>query len=283
MIRALIVLMVGFLVGCGPPIQYKVKKNVSYQDGNPAAIFDFYEPPYDVGNNRPLLIAIHGGAWQIGDKKWGKKVAEKFCYRGYCVASINYRLAPNHKWPAQIEDVQAALKYFRSAAWMKIDNDRIASFGTSAGGHLASMLCLRGKKRKERVKVCVSIACGGDFVNNRDQDDALKALLGDNLTKELLADISPVTFARKDSSILLIHSIWDQNVSFNYSNDLFKALSLAGADVQFLAVFSSKHSDVWYAETDQIESFLDARLNPHTSGRRKQVYKLTEKIERKFK
>ena len=118
-----------FLVACGQP--YKARKNLSYGD-HADMTFDFYEPPFDVGDDRPLIIAIHGGAWQSGDKTWGEQVAKQFCWRGYCVASINYRLAPTSQWPAQIEDCQAALRYFRGATWMKIDPDRIAPFRLDA-------------------------------------------------------------------------------------------------------------------------------------------------------
>ena len=61
--------------------------------------------------------------------------------RGYVVAAIDYRLAPQYKWPAQIEDVKCAVRYLRTnAATYGIDPSRIGSWGESSGAHLASML-----------------------------------------------------------------------------------------------------------------------------------------------
>ncbi|HEU0080385.1 MAG TPA: alpha/beta hydrolase, partial [Longimicrobiaceae bacterium] len=108
---------------------------------------DFYEPESDGGRaSRPAVLAIHGGAWRGGDKAWGEQFAKELCPFGYVVFSINYRLSgrPGGTWPAQIEDVQKALRYIRAnASRFGIDPDRIASLGMSAGGHLATMVALR--------------------------------------------------------------------------------------------------------------------------------------------
>lgn len=87
-------------------------------------------------------MAIHGGAWRGGDKAWGRQIAGELCPFGYVVLSINYRLAgrPGGSWPAQIEDVQKALRYLRANAdRFGIDPARTATLGMSAGAHLATM------------------------------------------------------------------------------------------------------------------------------------------------
>src|SRR5215208_7048864 len=124
---------------------YDLNENLSYDSTiGYSGTFDVYEPKSDGGRaNRPAVLAIHGGAWKGGDKAWGEQFAEELCPFGYVVVSINYRLAgrPNATWPAQIEDVQRALRYVRAnAARLRIDPGRIASLGMSAGGHLATMV-----------------------------------------------------------------------------------------------------------------------------------------------
>src|SRR5687768_3853346 len=113
---------------------YVVSESLSYDsaigyDGT----FDFYEPRSDsIRENRPAILAIHGGAWMGGDKAWGEQFAEELCPNGYVVFSINYRRSgrPNGTWPAQIEDVQKALRFIRAnARRFRIDPARIASLG----------------------------------------------------------------------------------------------------------------------------------------------------------
>ena len=105
--------------GCSPE-GYEVRESISYDSTiGYQGTLDFYEPRADSGRaHRPAILAIHGGAWKSGDKAWGAQFAEALCPFGYVVISINYRLAgrPNGTWPAQIEDVQKALKYVRANA-----------------------------------------------------------------------------------------------------------------------------------------------------------------------
>ena len=95
------------LISCGPAHPYKVRRDMSYtpSDPHPMRGVDVYEPPYDAGQRRAVILAIHGGAWRSGDKRsFGEGVAKRFCPRGYVVLSINYRLSTEARWPAQIED-----------------------------------------------------------------------------------------------------------------------------------------------------------------------------------
>jgi len=110
---------------------------------------DLYLPPASVhppATGFPLVIQIHGGAFRGGDKRlilpfvdWPGVLAS-LAARGYVVASINYRLSGEARFPAQAQDVKAAVRWLRlSAVKYVIDPDRAVTWGQSAGGHLASL------------------------------------------------------------------------------------------------------------------------------------------------
>lgn len=275
-------------LACGQPRPYKVKKNLAYGE-LPDQTFDLYEPPYP-STNRPLIVAIHGGAWQSGDKVWGKNIAEELCWRGYVVASINYRLAPQHKWPAQIEDCQLALQYFQNASWMQINPQRIGVFGHSAGGHLASMLLLRPlPEGVSRPVAGVSASGEGDLVSLRDQDQNLNALLQPELpgmfSQESLLDVSPVNFVNQETkaSLLLIHAVGDTNVIYDHAVLLSQALLRVNADVQLYTLFNASHNRSYQEGMDTAISFLNARgLRPSSSADEKKAWRVKHQAENLF-
>jgi acetyl esterase/lipase len=89
----------------------------------------------------PAMIIIHGGAWAAGNKEQLSGVAKAFAKLGYTAVAISYRLAPESKFPAQIYDCQAAVRWLRTnAARYKVDPARIGGFGYSAGGQLVALL-----------------------------------------------------------------------------------------------------------------------------------------------
>jgi acetyl esterase/lipase len=92
----------------------------------------------------PVIFYIHGGAWTFGDKReQGRPMLHEFVARGWVVVSCNYRLAPRHPWPAQIEDVLRTLGWIkRNIAAHGGDPDRVVVAGGSAGGHLAALVAL---------------------------------------------------------------------------------------------------------------------------------------------
>jgi acetyl esterase/lipase len=111
--------------------------NLAYADLSERNVLDLYLPE-GVTGPVPVVVWVHGGAFMMGDKS-GPQSLEALNAAGYAVAAINYRLSGTDQWPAQLEDVMAAVAYLRAnAADLGIDPAKVALFGASAGGHLVS-------------------------------------------------------------------------------------------------------------------------------------------------
>ena len=131
---------------------------------------DLYLPPASIrpaATGFPLVIQIHGGAWMVGDKRlilpfvdWPGVLAS-LAGKGYVVASINYRLSSEARFPAQAQDVKAAIRWLRlNAVKYAIDPARAVTWGQSAGGHLASL---------------VGVSCGAAALSPTDAERAFGA------------------------------------------------------------------------------------------------------------
>jgi acetyl esterase/lipase len=259
---------------------YDVTENVSYDSTiGVHGTFDVYEPRADSGRaNRPAILAIHGGAWRGGDKAWGEQFAEELCPFGYVVFSINYRLAgrPNATWPAQIEDVQKALRYIRAnAARFRIDPDRVASLGMSAGGHLATMVALRDDPAGPAGRVRTAINLDGEHDMTMPPERVMadfESILTDVMghpspwSDAELRDISTVTFARADVSLLTVHGAGDDNVYVTQGERITAELRSKGAESEFIRVDGDEgdcHEDCWRVPRARraIHRFLDRRLS----------------------
>ena len=265
--------------GCAPEA-YEVRESISYDSTiGYQGTLDFYEPEADSGRaHRPAILAIHGGAWRGGDKAWGEQFAEALCPFGYVVISINYRLSsrPNGIWPAQIEDVQKALKYVRAnAGRLRIDPDRMASLGMSAGGHLATMVALRDDPAGPEGRVHTAVNLDGEHDMTMppervmaDFDNILTAVMGHPApwSEAELRDISTVTFARPDVSILTVHGAGDDNVYVTQGERITAALRSKGAETEFVRLEGGEgncHEDCWRVPRARkaIHRFLDRKLS----------------------
>jgi acetyl esterase/lipase len=284
MAAAAFLLFVSGVSGCEAK-PYDVEEGLSY---DPAigyhGTFDFYEPRSDGGRaGRPAILAIHGGAWRGGDKAWGEQFAKEFCPFGYVVFSINYRLSsrPDGTWPAQIQDVQNALKYIRAnARRFGIDPTRIASLGVSAGGHLATMVALRDDPAGPDGRVAVAINLDGEHDMTMapeqvmdDFDDILTKVMGHAApwSEAELRDISTVTFARPDVSVLTVHGAGDDNVYVMQGERITAELRSRGAEAEFIRLEGKEgdcHTDCWKVPRarNAIHRFLARKLS-HDSNR----------------
>jgi acetyl esterase/lipase len=136
--------------GGGPPGGPMAKANttsiarkwldVAYANKSTAQKLDIYLP--DTGSGPfPVIISIHGGAFKMGDKADGQLTPMLAgLKRGYAIVSINYRLSGEAVFPAQIQDVKAAIRFIRAnAPTYQLNTNKVVVWGGSAGGHLAAM------------------------------------------------------------------------------------------------------------------------------------------------
>jgi acetyl esterase/lipase len=115
-----------------------IVKDAAYATASPTQKLDLYVP---AGNGPfPLIINIHGGGFMMGDKS-NPPLTDELLAAGYAVASIDYRLSGEAKFPAAVQDAKAALRFLRAhAAEYKLNPDKFGAYGGSAGGNLAAML-----------------------------------------------------------------------------------------------------------------------------------------------
>lgn len=130
-------------------------------------VMDLYLPEAGPGAPpRPLVVCIHGGGWAGGDKRVYAWLGEALAQRGYAAASVTYRFAPAFRAPAQMDDVQRAVRWLRRHAdRYGIDPERVGAIGGSAGGHLASYLALadtRDNSDPELAAYSSRVACAVD-------------------------------------------------------------------------------------------------------------------------
>jgi acetyl esterase/lipase len=227
---------------------------------------DLYLPP--TGSRWPLVVSIHGGAFRMGSKDGeAAATAGALVARGFAVAAINYRLSQHAIFPAQIEDCKAAVRWLRAnASRYGYDPDRVASFGGSAGGHLAAMLGTAGDVKafdvganpgvSSRVQAVVDFFGPTDFLQmdahrlnaqamvHDTPDSPESQLVGgpirDNPDK--VARANPITYVTKDDPpFLIIHGDADLLVPHHQSVLLDAALRKAGVSVRFVTIPGGPH------------------------------------------
>jgi acetyl esterase/lipase len=117
-----------------------ILRNVAYVQRDTGKLkADFYLPKTTATG--PGVLVVHGGAWIVGNKSHMDFIGRRLAEEGFVAMSIQYRLAPQAIFPAQIEDCQAAVRFLREHAQQyHVDPSRIAGYGYSAGGQLVALL-----------------------------------------------------------------------------------------------------------------------------------------------
>ena len=200
-------------LGASPQVIRRVVSDIPYFSGGEADpdfhTLDLYLP--EGQSNLPLIVFVHGGSWSSGDKSQEGLVhfIDLFLARKIAVASINYRLFPSLKHPAQIQDVARAFAWaYQNATQYGIDPDSIFMAGHSAGGgHLVSLLALDPQYLKEeglspgRIKGVITISGMYDLVNVYkvgSGPDIREQVFGKD--RESLGEASPTLKVRNASS-----------------------------------------------------------------------------------
>lgn len=243
----------------------KAWRDVAYQQlpGFIPQVFDVYVPA--TKSPHPLVLYIHGGGWVGGHTRQSASfenfpaVLAALAAEGFTVASLEYRLSGEAKFPAQLQDSNAALRFLRAnAAKYRIDPKRVGVWGGSAGGHLAALTALTCRNTvldpAAASDACVQAAATWygvfDFAGMTATPDGNAAgakLLGCEgaCSAEQIRSVSPVAYIdARDPPFLLIHGDEDKVVPVAQSHLAEAAMRQAGAPVEAIYIPGVDHSFV---------------------------------------
>ena len=257
---------------------------------NPRQRLDLYLPIRGRANAKPLplVVFIHGGGWQNGNKQ-GVGIVRELISRGkFAVVSIGYRLTDEAMWPAQIHDCKAAIRWLRAhAEEYGYDAARIAVMGPSAGGHLVAMLgtsagvdALEGELGNH-LDVSSAVHCVVDLYGPsdlltmggfHDRPDSPEAKLVGGPVQEkqdVARAASPITYvSAEDPPFLIIHGTDDRVVPFEQSVALDAALDAAGVSSTLVPVTGGGHGGF---NTPAVPQRIDAFLGMHLQDRKTEI------------
>jgi len=203
---------------------------------------DLYVPRAAVTRPLPVAMYVHGGGMTAGDKSnLNPAFLDALASAGYAVVSVNYRLAPQFKYPAQIEDVKCAIRYLRAKAHLyDLNGSEIFAFGTSVGGQLVTLAALTGSQSAFDVGPYETepsnLTAVADMFGPANLTQAasgftasgIQQVFGTTDKRELLL-ASPTHFVAPHSPpILLIQGVDDTTVLKSQSIELFQDLKAAG-------------------------------------------------------
>ncbi len=247
-------------------------------------LLDLYLPEKVVG--APLLVWVHGGAWRGGSKS--RMPLGTLAEEGWVIASVDYRLTPVARFPAQVHDIKAAVRFLRAkAADYGFNAEKIAIAGNSAGGHLAALVgTTNGHKDLEgsvgahleessNVQATISLYGASNLTTILNQSTpfglgvripALQLLLGGQPEDktEIAHLASPIFHVDpSDPPLLLIHGDQDPQMPISQSHELHGRYKALGLSVQFEVVHEGVHggSDFYDEVRWQIiEEFLKTHV-----------------------
>ena len=241
---------------------------------------DVFTPP-ECKPGAPAILLVHGGGWRAGDRTQMRAYGIQLALRGFVCVSSSYRLVPAAPWPAQIHDVNAALRYLRAnAELLSIDPDKVTAVGASAGAHLVLLAAgttahapFQGEGGHPGVSTALQ-AVVGIF------PPTVLAPRGATMSGSvpgtvLLLDDDGEATARMASPIahvgpsfpptLLLHGTADKIVPPSASMRMYEALAAAGVPVELHMVAEQPHGytvqrDYHRLSCDQIALFLRRAL-----------------------
>jgi len=267
--------------------KFDTKFDVPYAEtDNPRQTLNLYLPTIKSEQPRPVIVFIHGGGWQNGDKAGGRRWLTPYLRSGhYAGVSVGYRLTDEANWPSQIHDCKAAIRWIRAhAREYNLDPDKIGIMGTSAGGHLVAMLGTSGDVKElegdlgKHDAQDSRVTCVVDFFGPTEMLTMGKSpgldhnapgspeakLLGGPVqeTKEVARSASPITHVSKDDPpFLIVHGTDDSLVPFEQSSKFQKTLKAAGVLATLITIKDGKHGGFRNRKLDELmQTFFNIHL-----------------------
>ncbi|AZV59459.1 alpha/beta hydrolase [Peribacillus frigoritolerans] len=238
-------------------IVFRQFENNQPLSGNKQLKFDYLQPKTDYST--PLIIFIKGGGFLNMYKSKYLPQLIYFAQKGFAIASIEYRTSNEAKFPSQLYDVKAAVRYFRAnAKRYNIDSENIGVWGNSAGGNLASLLGTTNNNKEfegqgehlefsSEVKAVVDWYGVIDMLKMPDThpDSPSSLLVGGHVVEEWekVKQANPITHINQYTPpFLIMHGDSDQVVPVQQSHLLYQALKEKNRNVEYYVVEGGEHS-----------------------------------------
>jgi acetyl esterase/lipase len=244
---------------------------------------DIARPKDAASKNLPCVVFIHGGAWRAGTRAAHHDDIRRLAGLGFVAATVDYRLAPKHPFPAQVQDVKCAIRFLRAhAKQYALDPDRIAIWGISAGGHLALMLGVTQKvdglegdggwpEQSSAVQAVIAYYPRTDLTAEGFSETVQKdhvTFLGGSLAEvpEQYRKASPLTYVTPgDAPTLILQGTKDPRVPLIQTTRMIEALTKAGVSGHAELIFGAAHG--WSgAERERTDAAAVAFIRQHLAA-----------------
>jgi len=241
--------------------------------GETVLLGDLFLPKDQADGPFPVMVYIHGGGWAKADRTLRHRCAAYLAERGIAGFSIEYRLSKVAKFPEQIFDCKAAVRWLRAnAERLNIDSDRIGVCGGSAGGHLSALMAVTGDLPElegtgGNPGYSTKIQAGALFYGVYDMEAASKEkmkglvslFLGGKIDEipDVYKTASPIQHVSADSPpCIVLYGDKDTEIIVEGSKQFAKALREAGVETKLVMEEGRAHS------YDLKESDLDKVMKP---------------------
>ncbi|MBD2126943.1 alpha/beta hydrolase [Microcoleus sp. ZQ-A2] len=252
------------------PVRYTPDIQFAAPDGVPLNL-NIYRPP-QVGQY-PAIVIIYGGGWQSGSASHYADFSRYMAHRGYTVFAIAYRHAPRYQFPAQLDDVRAALTFIQQhATEYETDISRIALLGRSAGGHLAMLTAYQ----PDALPVRAVVSYYGPFNLTQGYRDppkpdpynvraVLESFLGGSPDEqpEKYVKASPITYVTRPlPPTLLVHGSRDHIVEVRFARNMHKRLLAAQSKAILLEIPWAEHAfdAIFHGPSNQLALYYTERF-----------------------
>jgi acetyl esterase/lipase len=220
---------------------------------------DMYFPETIQETPAQVLVYVHGGSFTSGDKRKGSGITDipAMTARGFAVAAVNYRLMPEHPFPAAVQDAKCAIRYLRvHAREYNLNADKIGIWGGSAGGHLAALVGLTGGEQEfeagEYLDQSSAVAAVVEMFGPTDLTLAMdwmqrlllnRAFNTSDSSAAVLQQASPVNYITGDEPpFLILHGEQDSAVPLAQAQTFYQKLINAGVDTRLVVVKNANHN-----------------------------------------
>ncbi|MCB1228295.1 MAG: alpha/beta hydrolase, partial [Verrucomicrobiales bacterium] len=267
----------------GLPAGVTVNRDQVYaQRGERPLKLDLYRAR-DAEGRLPVVLWVHGGGWNQGSKD--RCPAAWLAQKGFAVASVEYRLSTEARWPAQMEDCRDAVRWLRDhAAELGFDADHIGVWGGSAGGHLVALMGTLPLPEGEKTSARVQAVCDWygpsdlltmppNVVSEKRSREQVEKSNGAILLGAPIMDVPELAkrcsafhqVSAGDAPFLIMHGEKDPMVPLEQSEKLDAALRGAGVESELVIIPEGGHGGAAFqtdAVREKVQRFFDKHLRP---------------------